>query len=295
MAVSGPEYQSTRWQALLRSLPSGVLLAGALALAIPTFQGIAGVSWSTEQGAHGPIVLAIAVWLFIRAWPQVKIDAKPGLLWGGGVVLVLALTFYCAARVFGSIVTESLAMYAAFVAALYLFVGARAMRVAWFPIFYFLFVLPPPGSLVATATQPLRLGISQWAVDVLALFDYPVARSGLLIYVGQYVLEVKAACGGLNSMISLSAIGLFYAYIRHNANVRYTVVLFFVVIAMAILANFVRVMLLVLITWHFGEQAAQGFLHGFAGMTMFAVAMIGVIAFDGAAGPLRRRLAGTAA
>lgn len=268
-----------------------VLLAiGGIALVLPTLKGIAEVSWSTEQGAHGPIVLAIAVWLFVRSWPQIRLEARPGSPIVGGPLLIAMLLAYVAGRIFGSIVIESAAMYGALVSSLYLFVGARAMKTAWFPIAYFLFVLPPPGSLVATATQPLRLQISQAAVEVLSVFGYPVARSGVVIYVGQYLLEVRAACGGLNSMISLSAIGLFYAYIRHNTNVRYALILFVVVIAMAILANFVRVLILILITWYLGDRAAQGFLHEFAGLTMFAVAMAGVIAFDSVAGPIRHAL-----
>ncbi len=282
-----PASGAVDWRKSLSLLP---LVVGFLLLAVPTFQGIAQVSWTTEQGSHGPIVLAIAIWLFVRQWPALRAQAEPGSTLAGGAALAATLLLYIAARIFGSIVIESIAMYGAFLASLYLFVGARAMRLAWFPLVYFLFVLPPPGSWVAATTQPLRLQISQAAVELLSLFGYPVARSGLIIYVGQYLLEVKAACGGLNSMISLSAIGLFYAYIRHGANLGYTGLLFIVVIFMAIMANFVRVLLLILITWYLGDRAAQGFLHDFAGMTMFSVAMVGVIGFDNIAGPIRRAM-----
>jgi len=277
-------------KALLK--PAFWLMAlGIAALALPTLQGIAAVSWSTEQGAHGPIVLAIAAWLVIRRWPAMRAAAQPGSAIIGGSALVFFLTGYILARIVGSIVLESAALYASMVSALYLLVGWRAIRESWFPVAYFLFVLPPPGSLVAAATQPLRLGISQLAVEALSLGGLPVARAGLLIYVDQYVLEVKAACGGLNSMISLTAIGLFYAYILHNMNMRYCAVLAVVTVAFAIVANFVRVLMLILITYYLGEDAAQGFLHSFAGLTMFAVAISGVMLFDRLAGPLRRALA----
>lgn len=284
-------YREISWASYLWLLP---VMAGIVALVVPTMMRIAAVSWSTEQGAHGPIVLAIGIWLVARAWPGMTSRAVPGKAWIGALVLTAALVGYLVARVIGSIVIESAMMYLALVAALYLFVGFAAMRAAWFPIAYLLFVLPPPGSWVAAATQPLRLALSQRAVDVLAFLGFAVARSGLLIYVDQYVLEVKAACGGLNSMISLTAIGLFYAYILHNANVRSTVLLIFVTIAMAIAANFVRVMVLVLITHYLGDRAAQGFLHEFAGLTMFTVAMGGVFLFDRVAGPIRRALASEA-
>lgn len=272
-------------------LPFVALGLGLAALVIPTMIGIAQQSWASEQGAHGPIVLAIAVWLLARAWPAMAAAARPGSVLYGGTALAVMLLGYFAARVVGSIVLEAMAMYGALLATLYMFVGLRAMRDAWFPIAYFLFVLPPPGSFVAIATQPLRLQISALAVDLLAFLGYPVGRAGLEIFVDQYTLQVKAACGGLNSMISLTAIGLFFAYFRHNANVAYCVVLFFVAIAMAIVANFVRVMIVIFLTYYLGEQAAQGFLHQFAGLVMFAVTMGGVLLFDELAGPLRRWLA----
>jgi exosortase len=272
-------------------LPLVALGLGLLALVVPTMVGIARQSWSSEQGAHGPIVLAIAIWLLARAWPTMAAAARPGSALAGGFLLSMMLFGYFAARIVGSLVLEALAMYGALLATLYMFVGLRAMRLAWFPLAYFLFVLPPPGSFVAVATQPLRLQISAVAVDLLALLGYPVGRAGLEIFVDQYILQVKAACGGLNSMISLTAIGLFYAYIRHNANAAYCAVLFVVAIVMAILANFVRVMIVIFLTYYLGESAAQGFLHDFAGLAMFAVTMGGILIFDELAGPLRRRLA----
>jgi exosortase/archaeosortase family protein len=51
-------------------------------------------------------------------------------------------------------------------------------------------------------------------------------------------------------------------------------------IPVAILSNFVRVMALVLITYHFGDAAAQGFIHDFAGLLMFTVALFAVFCVD---------------
>jgi hypothetical protein len=39
-------------------------------------------------------------------------------------------------------------------------------------------------------------------------------------------------------------------------------------------------MVLSLITYHFGDEAGQGFLHGFAGMVLFLSALLLIIAFD---------------
>jgi exosortase len=100
------------------------------------------------------------------------------------------------------------------------------------------------------------------------------------IQIAQYELLVAAACAGLNSIISLGAICLFYGYLRHRTNFLSFVVIALSVIPIAIFSNFVRVLILILITYYLGESAAQGFLHDFAGLTMFAVALITVFVID---------------
>ena len=52
------------------------------------------------------------------------------------------------------------------------------------------------------------------------------------------------------------------------------------IVPVAIFANLVRVLILILLTYHAGEAAAQGFLHNFAGMTTFAIALVSIYVFD---------------
>jgi exosortase/archaeosortase family protein len=48
----------------------------------------------------------------------------------------------------------------------------------------------------------------------------------------------------------------------------------------AFCANILRVMFLVLVTYHFGDEAGQGFLHGFSGMVLFVVALLILLVLD---------------
>lgn len=291
MSPLGPQRTSSGAAAAALLRRHWFLVAGLAALILPTLASIGRESWSTEQGAHGPVVLATGIWLVLRMRPAFLPLVRPGrpLLVAGG--LLFSLLIYLLGRISGTVEMEGYALYAAMVFVTYAYVGGAAMRVLWFPILYFAFLFPPPDSLVAAVTQPLKLGISREAVNLLGLFGMSVARTGVIIQVDQYDILVAAACAGLNSIISLSAIGLFYIYIRHNANWRYALVLMIAILPVAILANFVRVLLLILITYFLGDAAAQGFLHGFAGMTMFTVALLGIFAIDTLASPLRRKLA----
>lgn len=285
--------EGARRAAWLPSRPSlaPVLLIGVLALAAPVMVDVARESWTTEQGAHGPLVLAIGVWLLGREWREARSLARPGSPMLAIPLFAVLLPIYVYARITDTVEIEGASLCALLLVAGFVIWGGATLRRVWFPLFFLLFAFPPPDTLFAMLTQPLKIAVSQWAVSLLVLLDYPVAGSGVSIQIGQYEMLVAAACAGMNSLISLSALGLFYAYIRHHANWRYMLLLLLFILPVAVLANLVRVLLLLLITYHFGEAAGQGFFHELAGMTMFMTALLGIFAVDILAAPLRRRLA----
>lgn len=257
-----------------------VLAAGVAAIALPTLLFVAEESWSTERGSHGPIVLFTGVWLLWRQWPAAKSIARPPNGVVVGIMLAISLALYVFAKVTQIIELEGYFMYACLLVVLYSMVGWPAMKRMWFPLCYLLFIFPPPESIVDAATLRMKMALSEAAVGILHLVGYPIGGEGVRIYIGQYELLVAAACSGLNSIISLSSISLFYIYIRHQAQWRYAAMLVLLIVPIALLANFVRVILLILVTYHFGEAAAQGFLHNFAGIVMFTVALATIYLAD---------------
>lgn len=257
-----------------------VLAAGIAAIIIPTMLYVARVSWSSDQGAHGPIVLATGLWLLAREWSTARPLFKPA---PGKIVALLfipVLMLYFVARISKIVELEGYFMFALLAITIYSAVGFQATKAMWFPLVYLLFVFPPPETLVSIMTNPLKIALSGWSMSLLYALGYPIAQAGVTLQIGQYQLLVADACSGLNSLISLSAIALFYVYLRHHANFRYAFVLFLAVVPVAIFANFVRIIFLVLLTYYGGESAAQGFLHDFAGMTTFITALLTIFLFD---------------
>ena len=261
-------------------LENPVLIAGMLAIFLPTILFVAHDSWSTEQGAHGPIVMATGLWLLAREWQYARPFAKPAPAMLVGLAFLPLAFLYYVSRVSAIVELEGYLMYSLMLLVLYSFVGWRATLTMWFPLFYMIFLFPPPETLVAAMTNPLKVALSQWSVHFLYMLGYPIAQQGVTIQIGQYQLFVADACSGLNSLISLSAISLFYVYLRHRANFRYAMLLFVMVVPVAIFANFIRIMFLVLLTYYGGEAVAQGFLHQFAGMTTFMTALLTIFAID---------------
>lgn len=267
-----------------------VLAAGIALFAIPTLIFVVQEYWSREDGAHGPIVLFTGLWLIWRQWGE-AISARElpngARVWGS---LTLLVVLHVAARITQIVELEGFLMYGSLIVVLYAFVGAEVLKKLWFPLFYIAFIFPPPETLVAAVTVPMKMWLSVAAIRFLEIFGYPIGGEGVRIFIGQYELLVAAACAGINSIISLSAISLFYIYIRHQAEWRYAALLVLFIVPIALLANFVRVLILILLTYYAGEAAAQGFLHNFAGILMFAVAIASVFALDSVLKPVWNRV-----
>lgn len=270
----------------LLSLANLVLLLGCAILALPTMYEVATKTWTSEQGGHGPLVLATGLWAIWRELKGKDIERRPGKLAIGLPLLGLALGVFILSRITGILEIEAFAMYGALISGAYLVFGGLVIRAIWFPLLYLAFSLPPPDTVVTAVTQPIKIAISSWAVSVLHLLGYPVASSGVAIQIGQYQLLVAAACAGLNSIVTLTALCLFYVYLKHRSNVLALIVIAVAAIPVAVISNFVRVLALVLITYHFGDAAAQGFLHDFAGLLMFAVALLTIFGIDQLVSPL---------
>ena len=267
--------------------PANIIFAiGLAAIVLPTMIQVARVSWSTEQGGHGPIVLATGIWLLWRELKAGNAEPRPGKLTTGLLLIAPLIAIFLLSRITGVLEIEAFAMYGALITAAYLLVGGAVLRTIWFPLVYLAFTLPPPDTVVAAVTQPIKIAISSGVVSLLDLVGYPVASSGVTIQIGQYQLLVAAACAGLSSIVTLGALCLFYVYLRHRSNFTAFVVMSLAAIPVAIVSNFVRVLVLVVVTYHFGDSAAQGFIHDFAGLLMFAVALLTVFGIDQLATPL---------
>jgi exosortase B len=158
--------------------------------------------------------------------------------------------------------------------------GPAALKVIWFPLFFMIFMLPLPGLMVAAVTMPMKIAVSVVAESVLYGVGYPIARTGVILQVGQYQLLVADACAGLHTLFTLEALGLLYLNLMRHESLFRNVALAILIVPISFVANVIRVMVLTLITYHFGDEAGQGFLHGFAGMVLFLSALLLIIGVD---------------
>lgn len=257
------------------------ILIGLAVLYVPTFYGLFIGLWSTEEQAHGPIIFALAIWLMYRLWPRMMQESadKPASAMGW-VIFAIALLLYIIGRSLQVHISEIGSFIWMLAAILLIKRGSSALKVLWFPLFFMLFMIPLPGTLVIMLTMPMKMAVSYAAEHILYWANYPIARNGVILQIGQYQLLVADACAGLQTLLTLESLGLFYLNVVHHTSIFRNVTLAIFIIPISFAANVIRVITLTLITYYFGDAAGQGFLHGFAGMVLFLSALILILSMD---------------
>ncbi len=250
-----------------------VVLAGLAALYVPVYWWAASTIWQEDDHAHGALILAVVLWLFWdRRHAVLETPTKPAPI-AGSIAIAVGLTAYTLGRILSFSILEFASQIPMVLGTLLILKGWSAVRVAWFPVLYLVFMIPLPGFLVESITGVLKQWVSEIAENVLYAAGYPVGRSGVMLSVGQYQLLVADACSGLHSMFSLAALGLLMMYISARKSLLHNAVMLASIVPIALCANIVRVMILVLVTYYFGDEAGQGFLHGAAGLVLMLAAL----------------------
>lgn len=258
------------------------LWVGLAAMAVPTVWDLSREIWRGDEQGHGPVILLVSLWLLWRKRHAI-LDAQPSPRpWTGGVLLALAVAMQVIGVSQSLLQFEVLAPIVAGAALLLITRGWGALRAAALPLLFLVFIVPLPGIFVQTVTMPLKMAVSWVAQTLLHGLGYPVARSGVIIAIDQYQLLVADACAGLTSMFTLEALGLMYMHMRRVAVSRWhDVTLAVLLIPIALVANVVRVIVLILVTYYFGDAVGQGFAHGFAGVVLFTAAAVMLLGTDG--------------
>ena len=260
-----------------------LMMASLVIMFLPTIYGLFAVSglWLDDEHAHGPIILCISLWLLWKRWhgaPELSnFKPAPNLAW---VCFMIAVVLYVPGRALDIIYFETGAFVWALAGVILMSGGTKLLNTLKFPLFFMLFMIPLPNTLVGPITGAMKLAVSASTVSILGWAGLPVARNGVIISLGQYQLLVADACAGMRTLFMLEALGILYLNLVHFKSKLRNIALPILIIPISFTANVIRVIVLSLITYYWGSAAGQGFLHGFAGMVLFMAGLLLMLGTD---------------
>jgi exosortase B len=258
-----------------------VLFAAIAVMYLPTFWSLITTGmWTDAENGHGPIIFAVSTWLLWKRWHEVEPSAYSPALVLGWLSFIVASILYIPSRALDINYIETASYILALTGVILMIGGLPLVKALRFPLIFMLFMVPLPNFISGGISHFLKMNVSIVAAEVLGWLDYPIARSGIILQIGQYQLLVADACAGMHTLFMLEALGVLYLNLVKHTSMLRNIMLPILIIPISFFANVVRVLVLALITYYLGNDAGQGFLHGFAGMVLFLVGLFTMMGTD---------------
>ncbi len=253
-----------------------------LSLYIPLFFRLYRSSWLESDYTHAYFIFPIFLWLVWRkrlAIKDILKELKPNKKLSGFFALLFGVFMFTFGWRQDYVFITTLSLVPVLYGLVSFLYGQMVAKTLYFPIFYLILLAPLPTGIVDNLTLPLRFGVSIATDKILRLFSFPISREGLLLSLGNNELFMGQPCSGFRSIITMFSLALVYVYII-KGGLSKKIILVTSIIPVSIFGNLMRVIILCLITYYFGEEAGQGFFHNFSGILIFIITILGLVGIE---------------
>ncbi len=250
---------------------AAILLAHTVAF-FPVWYGLVSAWSQSEDYSHAFMIVPLSLYLIWNKKEKLsEVVIEPS--WIGLIIAFIAAMAYVFGTYAGVLTLNSIALVVSIIGAVYGGLGAKFVKVIWFPLFFLFLMIPIPSQLYWAATTPLQLMVSKVSVYILQLFtDIPILREGNVIHLPEKTLQVVAACSGMRSIISLTTLSIFFGYVSLR---RFFSVAILVLCALpvAVIINILRIIIMIVADYYFHLELSSGAPHTYLGLFVFSVAI----------------------
>ncbi len=270
-----PEAQGHPWH---RWAPHvGLLTVGIVVVVLGylgTWRATVRVWTESETFGHGFLIAPIAGWLCWQLRGALAAMTPRASWWGVSAVLACGAVWLLGTAA-GINLVAAFAVVAMIPALVIAFAGVRVGWAMAFPLAFLFFMVPAGDGL----TPMLMERTADATVRAVAASGVPVYREGLSFMLPSGRWSVVEACSGLRYVIAAAVLSSLFAYINFS-RIRTRLVFIAIALLVALLANWFRAYLIVMIGHLSGMRLGVGDDHVwygwiFFGITMFVVFWMG--------------------
>jgi len=218
--------------------------------------------------SHGALVPVLSIFLI---WHRREaLDVRRPSNWGYalvalGVVLLVAGLWWSAYWIAGFSLPV---VIAGIVLAL---LGPAVFRRWLFPLTFLLLMVPLPFDV--WVAQWLESPTATASTSLVQVLGIPAENKGSLIELPNSKFAVGGVCAGLRSSIALFTLALFVVIVGTPGGARNKAVLLAMVIPLALVANTIRIAVLLIVANAWGTVAAMDYYHDYSSYVFFALAL----------------------
>jgi len=230
-------------------------------------------TWSRDDYSHGflvPILALYFIWIDRKRLRNLLI--QPNIL--GGLPLTLLGSLMLMMGNIGSVViVQELSLIVIITGLVLMLLGTRYLLALAFPLSYLILMVPILDEVIDKIHWPFQLFSARMGSALLRIFNIPFFLRANYFELPNMTLEVAEECSGVRYLISIIAIGIPLAYFTQKGWWR-KIVLVATAVIIGILANGVRVALVVLCAYYYGENNIQGPFHIFQALFVSVVGFV---------------------
>ena len=231
-------------------------------------------SWLSHSFySHGFLVPFVSGFIFWRKRHQL-IPANP--FSPGILVIVLGLSLYVAGLLFYFNFLSAISFLVVLSGLVLYFWGNNGLQTLLFPIGFLIFMIPLP--FLDSVSNWLQSLSAHGSAAIIGAMGIPVAITGAEIRLEGSTFIIGLPCSGMNTLISLLALAAILGYFLKGRFYK-KVILLTIAVPIAILANLVRIVSILVIANYYGTEAAMRFFHSYSSILLFVVAFLCLVIF----------------
>ena len=220
--------------------------------------------------AHGLLILVVITYLILKELRRLRGLPVSSSAWGF-LILVPALVLHALDAGMHTQLLSAVALVLALPGLALLFLGVSRTRAIGFPLAFMFFTLPIPLALTEHLHLVLRKIATLGTAYVIPNLGVPLYVEGTTLYIPNGVLQVADACSGFSTLYAAVAVACLVAYTCPDPRRRVLALL--AAVPLAIGANIIRVILLVLLVQWQGIGILGTSLHTISGLFTFVLAL----------------------
>jgi exosortase len=225
---------------------------------------------SVWHHAHGLLIPPLVAYFAYQEVSRLSGRPRSSSAWGF-VLLIPALALHAIDAGMHTQLLSAAALMLALPGLSLLLIGAERTRAIAFPLAFLFLALPIPLTFTEQIHWQLRQIATAGTAAAVPWFGIPVFVEGTTLHMANGAVEVADACSGFSTLYASIAVAALTAYSAPSLGRRLLVLLAAAPIAIA--ANLLRVITLVLLVVWQGSDILDTFIHPLSGMATFALAL----------------------
>lgn len=265
-----------------RRLRATGLASMALLLALVYYPTVAWLVHRWSLGVwfqlHGFAVFPIAIWLAHLRLRRFAGPPPTPCRWGF-LFLLPALALQVLDAALRTELLSAVSFFLIIPGLCLLFLGRARTKAIWFPLLFLGFAVPIPLLAARSIHLVLRHVAAAGTGHVLDFLGYEVSRQATSLQVGPHAIEIADACSGFSTLTALLMVGLLLCYLA-RARAPRAALLLALVFPIAMLANLVRCILLIMLVAAFDADILGTMVHPGSGVATFLLGLFLLMAVE---------------